>query len=84
MPYCIRRDNGEFDSLRIGHIHPTIVHHVPEKHDGIWALAAYGAPALPEVEVHNELAQTREPCWAIGIRPAVKDLRVCYYENVCR
>ncbi|OJT07140.1 hypothetical protein TRAPUB_2006 [Trametes pubescens] len=63
-------------SLFVRHVYSAVVHHVTKKYNLFWIASQHGTPALPDIQVHDELAQAHEPRWALRVRAVVKNLRV--------
>ena len=47
-------------------------------------LSQHSTPTLAHIQVHNELGQPPEPCWAVWIGTVIKYLGVCHYEYMSR
>lgn len=63
-------------SLIVRHVHPTVVHHVSKKDDLLGTASQHCTPALPDIQIHDELAQAHEPWRALRVRAVVKNLGV--------
>lgn len=70
-------------SLFVRHVHPTVVHHISKKDDLFGTASQHCTPALPDIQVHDELAQAHKPRWALRVRAVVKNLGVGDQKNMC-
>lgn len=82
--YIAAHENEWQYSLVVRHSIPAIVHHVSEEDNCVRVTSYRRAPALANVQVDDELAQSLQPRGAVRVRVTVGNLGVGDYEYMGR